>query len=216
MELHSVLVTCCTIFRVKLLPELERTWDQRLVKEQQRTENNETIQWFIWSGIAVCINNVLRMVRRDIRDEYERVKEWHRRFEANRRGRRGAVVQVILPFSTSLCFHNGVCVCASHFLMPWHKNFVFGMIKHLDYAQVKLKYQGHKVKFKVIFILVNYSTGWTLDLLRIMYGHQGQGYFDVKFTIYHQSGGGSLTSRHSCSVYDFKQALQTSMAAADT
>ena len=86
-------------------------------------------------------------------------------------------------------FSSCVCVCLSlclgyNFWMSWHKNFIFGMVVHLDHIQVKFEYKGHWVKVKVISWKMLILLHWhQFNLIWLVWGqgHKwGQGHSKVK------------------------------------
>ena len=75
-------------------------------------------------------------------------------------------------FSYCLCVSVCLSVCLGYnFWMPWHRNFIFGMVVHLDNIWVKFEYQGHWIKVKVTLIkLASWTVGHQICLLWPAYG----------------------------------------------
>ena len=102
-----------------------------------------------------------------------------------------------------------MCVCVFvclgyNFWNSWHRNFIFGMVLHLDHIWVRFEYQGRWVKVKVIsWKILILPPGPQFNLVWLAWG---QGHTKIKviprsdckcLTFYQQGGGGPSTERHS-------------------
>ena len=122
-------------------------------------------------------------------------------------------VCVCLCVCLCLCLCLCVCVCVSicsgyNFLMGWHRNFIFGMVLHLDHIYVRFEYQGHWARSrsshrKCLFCYLDISLTWfDLSEVKVINEVKVIPRSNCKcLTFYLQAGGGPSTERHSCMVF---------------
>ena len=59
---------------------------------------------------------------------------------------------ILLRVCGKVMFSYCLCVCLGYnFWIPWHRNFIFDMVVHLDNIYVKFEYQGHWLKARSLW-----------------------------------------------------------------